>query len=172
MVLLGNLSHPAAPAPAGDLARLDADERAPATRRAYAVRHLVRGAGDRGPRGPRRRGVAAYLAGRAERSKLATVRSAAAAIAAACRAAGRPDPTKTPLVADALRGIGRQQGGRPRAATRCGAATQATGRTSATPSTSCGKPRAATRRPSAATGSRRTPAIAEPMLPAGPPAGT
>ena len=45
---------------------------------------------------------------RAERSKLATVRSAAAAIAAACRAVGRPDPTKTPLVADTLRGIARQ----------------------------------------------------------------
>ena len=44
--------------------------------------------------------VAAYLAGRAERSKLATVRSAPPAIAAACRAAG-PDPTKTPLVAHA-----------------------------------------------------------------------
>ena len=50
--------------------------------------------------------TAAYLAERAERSKLATVRSAAAAIAATCRAAGRPDPTKTPLVADTLRGIG------------------------------------------------------------------
>ena len=50
--------------------------------------------------------VAAYLSERAERSKLATVRSAAAAIAAACRATGRADPTKMPLVADTLRGIG------------------------------------------------------------------
>ena len=34
------------------------------------------------------------------------------------RAAGRPDPTKTPLVADALRGIARQHSGQPDAAPR------------------------------------------------------
>ena len=62
--------------------------------------------------------VAAYLSERAERSKLATVRSAAAAIAAACRATGRADPTKTPLVADTLRGIARQHARQPAAAPR------------------------------------------------------
>ena len=108
--------HPAAPVPAGELARLEPDERArvasaaadaraPATRRAYAAQWALfdtwcaarATAALEAPPAE----VAAYLAGRAERSKLATVRSAAAAIAAACRAAGRPDPTKTPLVADA-----------------------------------------------------------------------
>ena len=62
--------------------------------------------------------IAACLAERAEWSKLATVRSAAAAIAAAGRAAGRPDPTKTPLVADTLRGIARQHAREPGAAPR------------------------------------------------------
>ena len=52
--------------------------------------------------------VAAYLAERAETRKLSTVQASAAAIAAAARAAGRADPTKTPLVADTLRGIARQ----------------------------------------------------------------
>ena len=133
MVLLGDLSHPAAPVPAGDLARLKPDERArvasaaadaraPATRRAYAAQWALfdtwcaarATAALEAPPAE----VAAYLARRAERSKLATVRSAAAAIAAACRAAGRPDPTKTPLVADALRGIARQHAGQPGAAPR------------------------------------------------------
>ena len=68
-------------------------------------------AGDRGPRGRRRRSPP-YLAGRGERSKLATGRS----VAAACRAAGRPDPTKTPIVADTLRGIARQPGAATRQA--------------------------------------------------------
>ena len=40
------------------------------------------------------------------------------AIAAACHTAGRPDPTKTPLVADTLRGIARQPGAAPRQAPR------------------------------------------------------
>ena len=62
--------------------------------------------------------MTATLAERAERSKLATVRSAPAAIAAACRAGGRPDPTKTPLVADTLRGIARQHARQPGAARR------------------------------------------------------
>ena len=79
------------------------------------VRALVRGAGDHGPRRPAG-GRSAYLAERAERSKLATARSAAAAIAAACRAAGRADPTKTPLVADTLHGIARQHARQPRRA--------------------------------------------------------
>ena len=133
MVLMGDLSHPSAPAPAGDLARLEPDERArvasaaaaaraPATRRAYAAqwRRFERWCAARATTALEARPaeVAAYLAGRAERSKLATVRSAAAAIAAACRASGRPDPTKTTIVADTLRGIARQHARQPGAAPR------------------------------------------------------
>ena len=66
--------------------------------------------------------VAAYLAERAETRKLATVQASAAAIAAAYRAAGRADPTKTPLVADTLRGIARQHAAVPEAAPRQAAA--------------------------------------------------
>ena len=66
--------------------------------------------------------VAAYLAERAETRKLATVQTSAAAIAAAYRAAGRADPTKTPLVADTLRGIARQHAAAPEAAPRQAAA--------------------------------------------------
>ena len=130
---MGDLSHPSAPAPAGDLARLDpaardrvasaaAEARAPATRRAYTAqwRRFERWCAARATTALEARPaeVAAYLAGRAERSKLATVRSAAAAIAAACRASGRPDPTKTTIVADTLRGIARQHARQPGAAPR------------------------------------------------------
>ena len=66
--------------------------------------------------------VAAYLAERAETRKLATVQASAAAIPAAARAAGRADPTKTPLVADTLRGIARQHAAVPEAAPRQAAA--------------------------------------------------
>ena len=131
MVCMGGLSHPSAPA--GDLARRDAgardrvasaaaDARSPATRQAYAAqwRRFERWCAGRDIDAPAATPaeivVAAYLAERAEQSKLATVRSAAAAIAAACRAAGRPDPTKTPIVADMLRGIARQPGAAPRQA--------------------------------------------------------
>ena len=62
--------------------------------------------------------VAAYLAERAETRKLSTVQASAAAIAAAARSAGRSDPTKTPLVADTLRGIARQHAAAPEAAPR------------------------------------------------------
>ena len=50
--------------------------------------------------------------------KLSTVQASAAAIAAAARSAGRADPTKTPLVADTLRGIARQHAAAPEAAPR------------------------------------------------------
>ena len=66
--------------------------------------------------------MAAYLAERAETRKLSTVQASAAAIAAAARAAGRADPTKTPLVADTLRGIARQHAAVPEAAPRQAAA--------------------------------------------------
>ena len=65
--------------------------------------------------------VAAYLAERAETRKLSTVQASAAAIAAAARSAGRAErvcPTKTPLVADTLRGIARQHAAAPEAAPR------------------------------------------------------
>ena len=62
--------------------------------------------------------VAAYLAERAETRKLSTVQASAAAIAAAARAGGRADPTKTPLVSDTLRGIARQHAAAPEAAPR------------------------------------------------------
>ena len=66
--------------------------------------------------------VAAYLAERAESRKLSTVQASAAAIAAAARAAARADPTKTPLVADTLRGIARQHAATAAAAPRQAAA--------------------------------------------------
>ena len=66
--------------------------------------------------------VAAYLAERAETRKLSTVQASAAAIAAAARAGGRADPTKTPLVSDTLRGIARQHAAVPAAAPRQAAA--------------------------------------------------
>ena len=66
--------------------------------------------------------VAAYLTERAETRKLSTVQASAAAIAAAARSAGRADPTKTPLVADTLRGIARQHAAAPEAAPRQAAA--------------------------------------------------
>ena len=62
--------------------------------------------------------VAAFLAARAETAKTATVRSAAAAIAAAFRAADLPDPTKTALVGKTLRGVARQHAAEPAAAPR------------------------------------------------------
>jgi len=67
--------------------------------------------------------VAAYLAERAETRKLATVQAfRRPRIAAAARSAGRADPTKTPLVADTLRGIARQHAAAPEAAPRLAAA--------------------------------------------------
>ena len=54
---------------------------------------------------------------------LSTVQASAAAIAAAAsRSAGRADPTKTPLVADTLRGIARQHAAAPEATPRQAAA--------------------------------------------------
>ena len=50
------------------------------------------------------------------------MQASAAAIAAATRADGRADPTKTPLVADTLRGIARQHAAVPEAAPRQAAA--------------------------------------------------
>ena len=62
--------------------------------------------------------VADYLTERATAAKTATVRLCAAAIGAAHRAAGQPDPTSTPVVRDALRGIARQHAQHPDAAPR------------------------------------------------------
>ena len=76
----------------------------------------------RGARRRRRRRRAGGRIPRAETRKLATVQASAAAIAAAYRAAGRTDPTKTPLVADTLRGIARQHAAAPEAAPRQAAA--------------------------------------------------
>ena len=66
--------------------------------------------------------VAAYLVERAETRKLSTVQASAAAIAAAARAGGWADPTKTPLVDDTLRGIARQHAAVPEEAPRQAAA--------------------------------------------------
>ena len=55
-------------------------------------------------------------------ASLSTVQASAAATAAAARSAGRADPTKTPLVADTLRGIARQHAAVPAAAPRQAAA--------------------------------------------------
>ena len=121
IVLMGALSHPPAPAPAGALARLDPDARdrvasaaarAPATRRAYAAQwrrfeHWCAGRETDALAAPPAE-VASYLAERPERSKLATVRSAA----------GLADPTKTPLVSDTLRAIARQHARQPGATPR------------------------------------------------------
>ena len=88
---MGALSHPPAPAPAGGLARLAPDARdrvasaaarAPATPRAYAAQwrrfeHWCAGREIDALAAPAAE-VASYLAERAERAKLATVRSAAA----------------------------------------------------------------------------------------------
>ena len=52
--------------------------------------------------------VAAYLTTRATAAKVATVRVSAAAIGAAHRAAGHPDPTTAPLVRAVIAGIARQ----------------------------------------------------------------
>ena len=90
---------------------------------ASSMTELVRAARRRRPARRRRGGVvAAYLAERAESRKLSTVQASAAAIAAAARAAGRADPTKTPLVADTLRGIARQHAATAAAAPRQAAA--------------------------------------------------
>ena len=67
--------------------------------------------------------VADYLTDRATTAaKTATVRLNAAAIGAAHRAAGAPDPTATPIVRAALRGIARQHAAHPDAAPRQAAA--------------------------------------------------
>ena len=66
--------------------------------------------------------VADYLTERATAAKTATVRLSAAAIGAAHRAAGAPDPTATPIVRAALRGIARQHAAHPDAAPRQAAA--------------------------------------------------
>ena len=62
--------------------------------------------------------VAAWLADRATTRRTATVRLGAAAVGAAHRAAGHPDPTAAPEVRDALRGIARQHAAHPDAAPR------------------------------------------------------
>ena len=116
-------SQPPTPKPDAPLAELDhdartrvasaaADARAPNTRATYAsqwrrfqawckTRQVV-------PLEASPAQVAAYLAERAVTTKTATVKASAAAIAAACRAAGQLDPTKTALVTDTLRSITRQ----------------------------------------------------------------
>ena len=67
--------------------------------------------------------VADYLTDRATAAKTATVRLSAAAIGAAHhRAAGAPDPTATPIVRAAVRGIARQHAAHPDAAPRQAAA--------------------------------------------------
>ena len=66
--------------------------------------------------------VADYLTNRATAAKTATVRLSGAAIGAAHRAAGQPDPTATPIVRDSMRGIARQHAAHPDAAPRQAAA--------------------------------------------------
>ncbi len=66
--------------------------------------------------------VADYLTDRATAAKTATVRLNAAAIGAAHRGSGAPDPTATPIVRAALRGIARQHAAHPDAAPRQAAA--------------------------------------------------
>ena len=62
--------------------------------------------------------VADYLTDRATAAKTTTVRLSAAAIGAAHRAAGQPDPTATPIVRNSMRGIARQHAAHPDAAPR------------------------------------------------------
>ena len=103
-----------------------ADARSPNTRRTYRAqwqrfaawceRHGRAGL----PASPAT--VADYLTNRATAAKTATVRLSAAAIGAAHRAAGQPDPTATPIVRDSMRGIARQHAAHPDAAPRQAAA--------------------------------------------------
>ena len=105
----------------GDLARITsaaADARAPHTRRTYAVQwaRFAAWAEARGlsPRPAPPSAVAAYLTARATAAK--------AAIGAAHRAAGHPDPTTAPLVRAVIAGIARQHAQHPDTAPRQAAA--------------------------------------------------
>ena len=89
----------------GALARITsaaADASATHTRRTYAAQwaRFAAWAEARGfpPRPAPPAAVAAYLTARATAAKVATVRVSAAAIGAAHRTAGHPDPTTAPLV--------------------------------------------------------------------------
>ena len=62
--------------------------------------------------------VAAFLADRATTQRTASIKLAAAAIRSAYRTARLPDPTKTPIVRDTIRGIARQHARHPDAAPR------------------------------------------------------
>ena len=114
----------------GDLARITsaaADARAPHTRRTYAAQwaRFAAWAEARGlpPRPAPPAAVAAYLTARARHAaKVATVRVSAAAIGAAHRTAGHPDPTTAPLVRDVIAGIARQHAQHPDTAPRQAAA--------------------------------------------------
>ena len=103
-----------------------ADARSPNTRRTYAAQWqlFTDWAVERRvaslPAAPAT--VADYLTNRATAAKTATVRLSAAAIGAAHRAAGLPDPTATPIVRGSLRGIARQHAAHPDAAPRQAAA--------------------------------------------------
>ena len=121
------------PAPAGlgpgDLARITsaaADAHAPHTRRTYAAQwaRFTTWAEARGlpPRPAPPATVAAYLTARARAAKIATVRLSAAAIGAAHRATGHPDPTTAPLVRAVIAGIARQHAQHPDTAPRQAAA--------------------------------------------------
>ena len=99
-----------------------ADARSPNTRRTYAAQwqRFTDWAAERRvaslPAAPAT--VADYLTNRATAAKTSTVRLSAAAIGAAHRAAGQPDPTATPLVRGSMRGIARQHAAHPDAAPR------------------------------------------------------
>ena len=131
---VSNLPSAPVPTPAGELApprprrpcprrvgggrRPLAGDAAGLRRAVAAVRALVRGAGDRGPRRPRRRRwpptSPSGPSGRSwPRSGARTRRSPPPAVPPA-----GADPTKTPLVADTLRGIARQHARQPGAAPR------------------------------------------------------
>ena len=119
------------PAPAGlgpgDLARItSAAADAPHTRRTYAAQwaRFATWAEARGlqPRPAPPATVAAYLTARASAAKVATVRLSAAAIGAAHRATGHPDPTTAPLVRAVIAGIARQHAQHPDTAPRQAAA--------------------------------------------------
>ena len=99
-----------------------ADARSPNTRRTYVAQwqRFTDWAAERRvaslPAAPAT--VADYLTNRATSAKTATVRLSAAAIGAAHRAAGQPDPTATSLVRGSMRGIARQHAAHPDAAPR------------------------------------------------------
>ena len=135
MVLLGDLSQPTAPAPAGELARLEPDERVRVASASAEARARRRRAGPtpaqwrRFERWYAARATTALeappaevarLPRRARRSGRSWPRSGARRPRSPppARAAGRPDPTKTTIVADTLRGIARQHAQQPGAAPR------------------------------------------------------